>query len=40
MSDNSMLELRKCCRPLDLGDGIIPTKLYSTNRAVDEENQK
>jgi hypothetical protein len=35
-----MLELRKCCRPFNNTDGIIPTKLYTTNVDVDKENKR
>jgi len=30
--------LERCKRPLDITNGVLPTKLYSTNASVDEEN--
>ncbi|KAF2073656.1 hypothetical protein CYY_005041 [Polysphondylium violaceum] len=30
--------LDRCKRPLDVTNGVLPTKLYSTNASVDEEN--
>ncbi|GAM21820.1 hypothetical protein SAMD00019534_049950 [Acytostelium subglobosum LB1] len=32
--------LQDCDRPLDISNGVLPTKLYSTNQHVDDENTK
>ncbi|KYQ93685.1 DNA helicase [Tieghemostelium lacteum] len=36
--DGIVKSLQQCARPLDVSNGVLPTKLYTTNQSVDDEN--
>eukprot|EP01132_Coremiostelium_polycephalum_P005078 gene5078-6321_t len=38
VSEDTVNILDKCSKPLDITNGILPTKLYATNAHVDDEN--